>query len=99
MAAQPAAGDVVVADCSPEDPTAELRARFPEHPGARAILRVRLTRISDSCGYAVPRYEYVEERDTLARWTESKGAERLTRYRQEKNAYSLDGLPGLEADD
>ena len=29
----------------------------------------------------------------------AKGTDGLTRYRQEKNAYSLDGLPGLEADD
>src|SRR5438067_429610 len=89
-------GEAITA-CSPEYDA--LRARFPAHAGARAILRVRLTRISDSCGYAVPRYEYVEERDTLARWSESKGTDGLTRYRQEKNAYSLDGLPGLEADD
>src|SRR5690348_5835542 len=29
-----------------------LRARFPDYPGVRAIIRVRLTRIGDSCGYA-----------------------------------------------
>jgi hypothetical protein len=75
-----------------------LRTLFPEHPGARAIIRVRLRRIGDSCGYAVPRYEYAGERDTLTRWTESKGAEGLTRYRQEKNARSLDGLPGIDAE-
>jgi hypothetical protein len=75
-----------------------LRALFPGHPGARAIVRVNLTRISDSCGYAVPRYEYAGERDTLVRWVESKGDEGLTRYRQEKNARSLDGLPGIDAE-
>ena len=74
----------------------ELRAPFPEHAGARAIVRATLTRIADSCGYGVPRYEFVGERDTLARSCEAKGDAALKRYREEKNAQSLDGLPGLE---
>ncbi len=73
----------------------QLVAHFPEHPGVRAILRVRLSRISESCGYAVPRYDYVAGRDTLIRWAENKGPDGLQRYRQKKNARSLDGLPGL----
>jgi len=75
-----------------------LQALFPNHPGVRSIVRVRLTRIGDSCGYAVPQYDYTGERDTLVRWAESKGPDGLTRYREEKNAHSLDGLPGLEAE-
>src|SRR5437016_9258320 len=31
---------------------AKLRALFSDYPGARAIVRVRLARIGDSCGYA-----------------------------------------------
>jgi hypothetical protein len=81
---------------SPDYP--ELQALFPYNAGARAIIRVRLSRISDSCGYAVPRYDYAGERDTLVRWAESRGTEGLKRYRQEKNAHSLDGLPGLETE-
>jgi hypothetical protein len=72
-----------------------LRANFPEHPGARAIIRVELTRIGDSCGYAVPRYEYAGERDALVRWAEKKGPAGLADYHRQKNALSLDGLPGL----
>src|SRR3954453_18703491 len=34
----------------------ELRALFPDYPGARAVVRANLTRICDTCGYAVPRY-------------------------------------------
>jgi hypothetical protein len=73
-----------------------LRALFPGYPGARAVVRAGLIRISDSCGYAVPRYDYAGERDALVRWAESKGTDGLTRYRREKNARSLDDLPGLE---
>jgi hypothetical protein len=70
---------------------------FPVHIGARAIVRAAVTRISDSCGYSVPRYDYTGDRDTLARWTESKGPEGLRQYRRDRNAQSLDGLPGLDA--
>jgi hypothetical protein len=86
-------GEVVSAD-APDYET--LRTLFPDLPGARAVVRARLTRISDSCGYAVPRYDYTGERDTLVRWSESRGPDGLTQYRRENNARSLDGLPGLE---
>jgi hypothetical protein len=74
-----------------------LRALFTDYPGARAVIRARLSRISDSCGYAVPRYDYAQDRDALVRWAESKGTEGLAHYRREKNARSLNDLPGLES--
>lgn len=74
----------------------QLRERFTEHLGVRAIISVSLARISDSCGFAVPQFEYVAERDTLTRSHEVKGAVGLQKYRNEKNARSLDGMPGLE---
>lgn len=74
-----------------------LRPLFPDHPGARAIIRASLLRIGDSCGFAVPQMEFVAERDTLTRSIHAKGGEEgLRRYRNEKNAQSLDGLPALE---
>ena len=75
----------------------ELRTRFPNLPGARAIVRTKLTRISDSCGFGVPQYDFIGERDTLVRWADSKGTDGVARYRDENNARSLDGLPGLTA--
>lgn len=82
---------------TPETPGFEqLRAQFPDYPGARAVIRAQLTRVSDSCGYAVPRYEYLGERDTLLRWAEAKGPEGLLEYRGQKNRLSLDQLPGLD---
>ena len=86
-------GEAVLPD---DDGYASLRALFPDFPGERAVIRVRLTRISDSCGYGVPRYEFSGERDALVRWAESKGADGLAAYRREKNARSVGGLPGLE---
>jgi len=49
--------------------------------------------VQTSCGYAVPRYTYAGERDTLARWAEKKGPVGLLDYWREKNQVSIDGLP------
>jgi len=76
----------------------ELRPLFPQFAGPRAIITARITRVSDSCGYSVPRLAFVEERDTLERWSEKKGAEGLREYRRKKNASSIDGLPALSAE-
>jgi hypothetical protein len=73
-----------------------LRAQFPEQLGDRAIIRIEATRISDSCGFGVPLYEFVGERQALPQWCEKKGPEGLARYQRDKNARSIDGLPGLE---
>ena len=76
---------------------ASLSPSFPALSGTRSIVRARLTRISDSCGFGVPLYRYVGDRNTLIRWSESKGEDELAQYRESKNARSVDGLPGLSA--
>jgi pyridoxamine 5'-phosphate oxidase-like protein len=73
----------------------ELRALFPTYEGARGVIRVELTRIADSCGYAVPTMSYEGDRDVLAKWTRKQGAEGVVAYRAETNSRSIDGLPGL----
>ncbi len=85
-------GSVVLPE---DDGFAELLARFGEHPGERCVIVVDVDRVRDSCGYAVPRMELVAERDVLDLANAKKGPERLAAYRAEKNAASLDGLPGL----
>ena len=80
----------------PGDPRfASLRARFPERPGIRSVIVVTVERVSDSCGFGVPVYQYRHERDELVDWAERKGPAGLVRYREEKNATSIDGLPAL----
>jgi hypothetical protein len=69
-----------------------LRASFPTNPGIRQIITAEITRVSTSCGYAVPRMELVEQRETLIKWSEAKGDDELVKYRQEKNLCSIDGL-------
>lgn len=75
----------------------QLRAHFPAFDGARAIVRVRLTRVSDSCGYSVPLFDYAGERRQLLEWTERKGTDGLDTYRDKNNTRSIDGLAGLRS--
>lgn len=73
----------------------ELAGLFPDLPGKRAIIRVALDRIWDSCGYGVPRYRYVGDRDTLPKRLDQRGPDGVAEYQRKKNAVSIDGLPGL----
>jgi Pyridoxamine 5'-phosphate oxidase len=77
---------------------ASLVAHFPENPGTRAVIRVTVSRVSDSCGYGVPFFGYRGRRDTLDQWVEAKGTAGLEEYRKTKNAQSIDGLPALGID-
>lgn len=72
-----------------------LVARFDDLPGIRSVIVVHVTRVHESCGYAVPLYTYVADRDRLRKWSEAKGVDGLVTYRANKNAASIDGLPGL----
>jgi hypothetical protein len=75
-------GDVV--------PTAD-----PGADGVRAVIRVRLDRISDSCGFGVPLLEPVGERPQRGRWLAAKRPEGLREYVAERNGESIDGLPAF----
>ncbi len=78
------------------DPDFEtLLGHFPKFESVRSIIRIECTRISDSCGFGVPLYEFVGDRPQLTAWAERKGPEGIAAYRASKNAESLDGLPGL----
>ncbi len=73
----------------------QVASRHPHHPGARAVVVVDVERVSDSCGFGVPVMELVGERDLLRLSAEKRGPDGLAAYRAEKNARSIDGLPGL----
>jgi hypothetical protein len=76
----------------------ELRGRFPERLATRAIVRVELTRIADSCGYGVPVYRFEDERSQLEAWADRKGGDGIRRYQLENNRESIDGLPALRGE-
>lgn len=70
----------------------EALALFPGHPGARQVFYVDLDLVQTSCGYAVPFMSFEAERTQLNDWANKQGSERITRYWEEKNSYSLDGV-------
>lgn len=76
---------------------ARMLALFPGYDRARAIIRVKLMRIQDSCGWGVPFYDFKGERDQLRRWADNIEDEAEWRERRYmRNAESIDGLPGLK---
>jgi hypothetical protein len=72
--------------------------RFPANPAARAVIVVDVSRVSDSCGYALPLMRLEEERDLLTPVMERRGDDGIAAYRREKNATSIDGLPAFDDD-
>ena len=79
-----------------DDGFADLRALFPDGvPGVRSVIRVEVERVATSCGYGVPLMSYAADRTMLAEWAERRGPEGVEAYRAERNAVSIDGLPGL----
>jgi len=49
-------------------------------PYLRAVIVVDVARVSDSCGYAVPRMDLLEERETLDRVWRTRDDARIATY-------------------
>jgi len=73
----------------------EELARFPGFERARNIVFVDVERIADSCGWAVPFYEFKAERDQLKRAIDHRSRDEWAERRYSSNAESIDGLTGL----
>lgn len=72
-----------------------LESNFPSYTAARSIITVDVSRIADSCGYGVPKFQFEESRETLVTWGQKKGVKGVHTYQQERNKQSIDGLPAL----
>lgn len=83
--------------CSFDEPGfAEKMKLFPTFERARGVITIRIDRVSDSCGWGVPFFDYRGERDQLRRWVDARPEDEWAARRFESNAVSIDGLPGLE---
>lgn len=71
----------------------EFAKLFDKLPGTRQIILLHIESLQTSCGFAIPIYEYKEERTMLIDWAEKKGEDGVEKYRREKNQFSIDGLP------
>jgi hypothetical protein len=75
----------------------EFAKHFPHNPGTRAFVHIHVTRVSSSCGYSVPYYDFKAPRDTLDKWAHKQGPAKVREYRAKKNQCSIDGLPAFPA--
>ena len=105
-------GRIVVMLCSFEGPPRILRLHgrgevlapdaiefdVTPPPGTeRAVIRVAVERIADSCGYGVPVMRYEGTRPQYEAWAESKQRKGgLEEYVARHNARSIDGLPAVD---
>ncbi len=67
-----------------EKPWQEYLKLFPEKSGARQFFTIDIDLVQTSCGFAVPFYEFKEDRNALVRWSGPKGNEGIQKYWQEK---------------
>ena len=95
-------GEAIMAADERFEPLA-ARCAFEEPSVAaarRAIVRLDVTRVADSCGYGVPLMSFEGLRPHADAWAEKKvrtgGTQALLDYQREKNSASLDGLPAVE---
>jgi len=70
-----------------------LSTRFPHRPGTRQVIVLSIESVQTSCGFGVPFYSYIGQRDQMIEWAKKKGADGVRQYQREKNAVSIDGLP------
>lgn len=76
----------------PRDPEwQDLLPLFPELPGTRQIIDMAIELVQNSCGMAVPYFDYKGERNELLKWAEAMGEEGIQKYWADKNQVSLDG--------
>lgn len=67
--------------------------RFPLLPGARQIIVMDVDLVASSCGFGVPLFDYLGQREELPAWAEKKGAKGISDYWKTRNDLSIDGKP------
>jgi hypothetical protein len=61
------------------------------------VVVVDVERVDDSCGFAVPLYEYKGERSPLTDYASNKGPDGMEEYTARKNRASIAGVAGLRS--
>lgn len=72
---------------------AALAAPYPDLPENRQVFDLAVEMVQTSCGYAVPLYDLVGQRDVLRDWSEKKGSDGIRSYWAETNTQTIDGAP------
>lgn len=70
----------------------DLIALFPPLDGARQVYILDVDSCQTSCGFGVPLYDHVGQRDLMPSWAANKGPDGIAAYQRAKNVRSIDGL-------
>lgn len=70
----------------------EYISRFPASVASRQIFVMDINLVQSSCGMSVPYFNYIGDRDELAKWSAKKGKDGIEKYWMQKNQTSIDGF-------
>ncbi len=70
----------------------DIIKHFDEIHGQRQLIVATIDSTQDSCGWAIPRYDYLRERDTLREYSK-KATPELLQEKIASQTTSIDGLP------
>ncbi|MET0066520.1 MAG: pyridoxamine 5'-phosphate oxidase family protein [Candidatus Thiodiazotropha sp.] len=65
--------------------------RFSPLPGMRQIVVMDVDLVQSSCGFGVPLFSFVGQREALPAWSEKKGEAGIQTYWKTRNQRSIDG--------
>ncbi len=66
---------------------------FENSHGARQVFKLHIESVNNSCGWGVPLYDFVSQRDKLSNYMENSTKEDHIKYMKKNNQTSFDGKP------
>jgi hypothetical protein len=74
----------------------KLVVLFDGRRGIRSVITIDVERVQNACGFGVPKMAFVESRTGLDTWVRERSDDEIAQYWRQKNATSIDGLPGID---
>ena len=65
---------------------------FPYSEGSRQIFDLSISSVQTSCGWAVPEYKFIKERNILDKSNKAAGEKGIKKYWKKANTKSIDGI-------
>jgi hypothetical protein len=65
---------------------------FPYSEGSRQIFDLSISSVQTSCGWAVPEYKFIKERNILDKSNKAAGEKGIKKYWKKANTNSIDGI-------
>lgn len=75
-----------------DDEWEEMSSYFDAFVGARQFFEMHVELVLTSCGFGVPQYKYIGERNKLQKWANKVGREGMAEFWKENNQVTLDGV-------